>query len=115
MTIIGLLSAIAADLRAKDYPKLLSDFLALIQLLASASVPTPPPAMLASYVGTASIFAPPTPDHVASEIDTFVAAHPDPAAGMTGAPAGAAPGGKFDWHKLIDLVKKLLPIVLGGF
>ena len=106
MTIIKLVMSIAADLRSKNYTQLVQDFVALIQLLASAEVPTPKAPILAAHLPQAApgnVNA----DALAEAFEQFAAAHPEHA-GTQGAAAN------LDWGRLMTLLVKLLPIILGG-
>ncbi len=106
MSIIQLVMAIAADLRAKDYPKLLTDFIDLIRLLASANVPTPAPQILA--MGMPVSWPDTNPDALAVELEKFASGH-HADAGMKSAPAE-----KINWQGLVALLVKLLPLIIGG-
>jgi hypothetical protein len=110
MSIMQYILAIAADLRAKDYAKLLQDFIGLIALI--ATVKTPDAATLAGQMptlrGGSEVRTFDTdPNKLADECERF--AHSQHlSAGM---------GDQYqqiNWAGLLDLIIKLLPLIIGG-
>lgn len=107
MTVIQLVLAIAADIRARDYGKLLTDFIALLQLVAGPGAATAAVAgMKGATATTVSVACQPDPDDLAAELEAFAHAHPLQA----GASAGAAAA--VNWRGLIELLLKVLPLIL---
>lgn len=103
MSIIQLVLAIASDLRARDYSKLVADFAALLQALANSAGKPPANEIAASLPAGMHASARPA-DALADECEAFAKAQGLQAIGAE----------KINWAGLVQLIVKLLPLIIGG-